>query len=123
MSVARALSKLFPGIVIGEAGASECSIERLPDGRHVITTWTRPERQPTQAEIDAADVLAAADEQQAALDKATLENIEQQAKLALTRLAEIQADSSMTNARAVQAVRELALIVERLVRLETRQAR
>jgi hypothetical protein len=88
----------------------------------VTIEWRAQSPQPTQAEIDAADILAASDEQQAAADQATLATHEQQAKLALTRLAEIQADSTMTNARAVQAIRDLALIAERLVRLQTRQA-
>lgn len=116
--VSDALRHLFPDIDF----RAHCELVDDGSGPRIVR-WMRAEPQPTVAEIEAAMPLADAKIAQDAQDRATLAAHEQQAKLALTRLAEIQADATMTNARATQAVRDLAQIVERLVRLQTRQAR
>lgn len=53
MNLAAVLRRLYPGIVIGEQGQSECTIEML-NGSPRIEQWHRQDPQPTMAEIEAA---------------------------------------------------------------------
>lgn len=98
---------------------------RLQDrGGTVELEWLRKDiAVPTQAEIDAADAAAAAEEAQVAQDKATLDTLRTQVRGALTALNTIQNAASFTNAQRDAAIKELAQIVDRLVRVTMEIAR
>ena len=85
--------------------------------------WLAETKQPTEAEIDAAADAAIATETQAAQDKATLDGMRDQVRQALSNLDTIQRAASFTNAQRDAAIKELAQIVERLIRVMMGQAR
>jgi len=85
--------------------------------------WLAETKQPTDAEIDAAAVAAAAAETQEATDKATLAGMRDQVKQAISTLNTIQGAANFTNAQRDAAIKEMAQIVERIIRVVMEQAR
>lgn len=106
--LARAINQLFPGIDF----ESECII--VDDGRGpYIAKWARPEKQPTEAEIAAAQVLADAADQAHAIKVAESTAARDDAKRALTALDTIIAGApTATTAQMRTWVEQLARIAK-----------
>lgn len=85
--------------------------------------WLAETKQPTDAEIDAAASSAVAAYAQEAQDKSTLDGMRDQVKQAISMLNTIQGAASFTNAQRDAAIKELAQIVERFIRVVMEQAR
>jgi TPP-dependent indolepyruvate ferredoxin oxidoreductase alpha subunit len=124
MNLAAVLRSLYPGIVIGEQGQSECTIE-LRDGVPRIEQWSRPEKQPTTQEIEAAwpavqATLAAAElAKKTADDQQTVGVIE--AKRAYARMQTIiDSVDTATVAQMRLAIKEMARDIQHLIRAAVR---
>jgi len=109
--LARAINQLFPGIDF----ESECVI--VDDGKGpYIAKWARPEKQPTEAEIAAAQVLADAADQAQAVKLAESTTARDDAKRALTALDTIIAGApTATTAQLRAAVEQMARIQKHLI--------
>ena len=104
--LARAINQLFPGIDF----ENECVL--VDDGKGVrIEKWNRPERQPTDAEIEAAQVLADAAEQAQEAKRIESTTARDDAKRALAALDTIIAGApTATTAQMRTAIEQLARI-------------
>lgn len=109
--LARAINQLFPGIDF----ESECII--VDDGKGpYIAKWARPEKQPTEAEIAAAQVLADVADQAQAVKIAESTAARDDAKRALTALDTIIAGiDAATLAQAKTAIKQLAQIQRNVI--------
>lgn len=89
------------------------------DGTYLVSFDDGRTRQATAREIsDAADAEA-----QATQDKAALDTMRSQVRSALSALNTIQGAASFTNAQRDAAIKEMAQIVERFIRVVMEQAR
>ena len=109
--LARAINQLFPGIDF----ENECILVDDGNGPY-ISKWNRPENQPTEAEIAAAEVLAAA--AQADVDAKRTESslARDDVKRALSALDTIIGGiDAATLAQAKTAIKQLAQIQKHLI--------
>ena len=108
---ARAIAQLFPGIDF----ETECIL--VDEGRGAyIAKWNRPEKQPTDAEIEAAQVLADAAEQAAATLRVEAATAKDDAKRALAALDTIITGiDGATLAQAKAAIKQEAQILRHLI--------
>ncbi len=109
--LARAIAQLFPGIDFER----ECIL--VDDGKGpYISNWNRPEKQPTEAEIAAAQVLADVAEAAQEAKRAESTTARDDAKRALTALDTIIAGApTATTAQLRTAVEQLARIQKHLI--------
>lgn len=109
--LAQAINQLFPGIDF----ENECIL--VDDGKGpYIAKWNRPEKQPTEVEIQAASVLAAA--AQADVDAKRVESslARDDVKRALSALDTIISGIDAANlAQAKTAVKQLAVIQRQII--------
>lgn len=124
MNLAAVLRYLFPGIVIGEQGQSECTIEDDGKGPR-IAKWMRAEKQPTMAEIEAAWPAVQAALAQAAAEKQAADDHQRagidEAKRAYARLQLIiDGASTATTAQMRAAIAEMARDIQHLIRAAVR---
>lgn len=95
-------------IVAGCVGAYDAG-----GGSYGVQFGNGTERPATAPEITAAQALVDQD----AADEASLANLKSQAIAAVTRLQEIQNANSPNNAQVLQAIKDMALIQERVIRV------
>lgn len=109
--LARAIAQLFPGIDFER----ECIL--VDEGKGVrIEKWNRPERQPTDAEIEAAQVLADAAEAAQAAKRIESSLARDDAKRAIEHLDTIIAGiDGATLAQAKAAIKQLAQIQRHII--------
>jgi hypothetical protein len=124
MNLAAVLRSLYPGIVIGEQGQSECTIE-LRDGVPRIEQWSRPEKQPTIQEIEAAWPAVEAAIAASALARKTADDQQSagiaEAKRAYARLQTIiDGADTATTAQLRAAIKEMARDIQHLIRAAVR---
>ena len=89
------------------AGTVKC-VEQLPGGVYRLQFRDGTIRNATQAEIDAATALDAAEQSDATQWQTDRETLKTQYATAATRLAQIRDTASPTNAQVIAAVRDLA---------------
>ena len=109
--LARAIAQLFPGIDFER----ECIL--VDEGKGVrIEKWNRPEKQPTVAEIEAAQVLADAAEAAQQAKRIESDTARDDAKRALVALETIiQGIDGATLAQAKVAIKQLAQIQRHII--------
>lgn len=114
--IAESLQYLFPGITLGPVGeGAECVI--VDDGKGPrIVEWRRAERQPTDAELKAAEPAALAAQQAEAAKVAESTTARDDAKRALTALDTIIGGiDAATLAQAKTAIKQLAQIQKHII--------
>lgn len=120
MNLAATLKYLYPNIVIGEQGQSECTIE-LRDGVPYIEQWLREDKPPTVDEIKKAWVIVQAELESKEQAQKVVEQQQQvgalEAKRAYIRLQTII--DGVDTATVVQmraAIKQIAIDVQHLIR-------
>lgn len=109
MSLANTLEHLFPGIRLDPGG--ECEIV---EGR--IAKWRRQEKQPTDAELQAAEPAALAALQAKEAERVESDTARTQAKQALAALDTIITGiDGATLAQAKTAIKQLATIQRQII--------
>lgn len=108
MNLAIAINALFPGIDF----ENECIL--VDDGKGpYIAKWNRPEKQPTDAEIAAAEVLATAAQADVEAKRAESNLARDDVKRALSALDTIIGGIDAANlAQAKTAIKQLAVIAK-----------
>jgi TPP-dependent indolepyruvate ferredoxin oxidoreductase alpha subunit len=124
MNVAAVLRSLYPSIVIGEQGQSDCTVEDDGNGPR-IARWLRAEKQPTMQEIEAAwpavqaALAAEAAERRTADDQQSAGIVE--AKRAYARMKTIiDGADTATTAQLRAAIKEMAGTIQHLIRAAVR---
>ena len=111
VNVAAILDYLYPGIVIAPDDSGECSIE-MADGKVAIRNWMRAEKQPTDAELKAAEAaaLAAIADKKAQAEATELDrdNLRKAFQAAADRLNQIATVAPANNAQVIAAVQDIA---------------
>jgi hypothetical protein len=111
MSLARAIETLFPGIDFER----ECLLVDNGDGPR-IGNWNRPEKQPTDAEIAAAQVLADAAQQAEDAKRVESAAARDDAKRALSALDTIIAVApTATTAQMRTGIEQMARIQKNII--------
>ncbi len=111
MSIAKAINVLFPGIDFER----ECLLVDNGAGPR-IAKWSRPEKQPTDAEIAAAQVLVDAAESAQEAKRVESDAARDDAKRALSALDTIIAGiDAATLAQAKTAIKQLAQIQRHII--------
>ncbi len=111
MNLAKAIEVLFPSINFER----ECLLVDNGDGPR-IAKWNRPEKQPTKAEIDAAQVQADAAEQAALAAKVEATTARADAKQAIAALDTIISGIDVaTLTQTKTAIKQLAQIQRHII--------